>query len=268
MKITKIAFFQGWNLEKSGMMLCFSLVSLSIPLMPSLTHQKYPGHEPLSPLPPVTLEENQTGRSPGQSSHPESLNLAQGDEMAYLSQLEALIIREMNQARANPRDYADQLEALKPYYEGRLFRRPGEIPIRTQEGLSAVNEAIRALRAMDPKPSLRPSRGMSQAARDLVEDQGPRGGTGHIGGDRSTPFERMNRYGRWRGSAAENISYGPDTAEQVVLQLIIDDGVPDRGHRENIFNPGFRWTGVACGPHATYGQICVMVYANDYEERN
>lgn len=99
--------------------------------------------------------------------------------MPYLSQLEAQIIREMNQARANPGNYANKLENLKNYYNGKLFQPPGETPIRTQEGIIAVDEAIYALRAMDCKPSLRPSRGMSQAAADLVQDQGPRGETGH-----------------------------------------------------------------------------------------
>ncbi len=187
--------------------------------------------------------------------------------MAYLSQLEALIIREMNQARTHPGEYANQLETLKNYYQDRLFQRPGETPVRTQEGISAVNEAIHALKTMDPKPALRPSPGMSQAAADLVKDQGPRGATGHLGSDRRTPFDRLNRYGRWGGSAAENISYGPDTAEQVVMQLIVDDGVSSRGHRENIFNGELRWTGVACGPHEKYRWMSVIVYAKQYDEQ-
>ncbi|MCT7985346.1 hypothetical protein NG796_18905 [Laspinema sp. A4] len=59
---------------------------------------------------------------------------------------------------------------------------------------------------MDSQPTLRPSRGISQAAADLVQDQGPRGGTGHTGSDRSTPFDPLNRYRPWCRGAADPIS--------------------------------------------------------------
>ncbi len=65
----------------------------------------------------------------------------------------------------------------------------------------------------------------------------------------------------WTGSIGENISYGPDDGREVVLQLIIDDGVPDRGHRANIFSPGFRLAGVVCGPHPKFRTICVIDFA-------
>jgi uncharacterized protein YkwD len=47
----------------------------------------------------------------------------------------------------------------------------------------------------------------------------------------------------------------------------VDDGVSDRGHRDNLLDP--RWTvaGVACGPHREYEQMCVMDYAAKYAER-
>jgi hypothetical protein len=45
---------------------------------------------------------------------------------------------------------------------------------------------------------------------------------------------------------------------------LVDDGVPDRGHLKNIMDKAFGKTGVAIGPHKTYGTVCVMDFAGGY----
>ena len=192
--------------------------------------------------------------------------LAMEGNMNYLSALEQGIIAEMNRARTNPNAYSAKLVELKQYFDGKTIRRPGEIGIITQEGVSAVNEAIDFLRSARPVSALSASRGMSLGARDHVSDQGPKGALGHTGSDGSQPWDRVNRYGEWQISVGENISYGPNTAERVVMQLIIDDGVADRGHRTNIFKPDFAVTGVACGDHTKYRIMCAITYAGGYVE--
>jgi uncharacterized protein YkwD len=190
------------------------------------------------------------------------------DKADYLSLLEKEIVRELNMARLSPRDYASLLEKWKPYYNGKLLKVPGEVAIKTKEGVSALNEAIRSIRSMNPVPRFRLSKGMSLGARDHVKDQGSSGSTQHKGRDGSQPWDRVNRYGTWQKIIGENISFGHNRARNVVMTLIIDDGVPDRGHRKNIFNSDFRVTGVACGPHSTYKTICVITFAGGYQEKN
>ena len=83
---------------------------------------------------------------------------------------------------------------------------------------------------------------------------GPKGLTGHSGTDGSSPFDRMNRYGKWGGTAGENIAYGDSNGKEYMVQLYIDDGVANRGHRVNILTPGFKLTGRAVCSHKGYGQ--------------
>ncbi len=197
----------------------------------------------------------------------EEKKISSPSDIPYLTALEKGVVDEYNLARTNPKKYAEFLAEYKKYYNGPYRDIPGEIRIVTNEGLEAVDEAIRFLQSASPCPPLSPSRGMSKAAKDHVNDIGPKSIVGHLGSDRSTPFIRMNRYGTWQKTAGENISFGKRSAREIVIQLIIDDGVPSRGHRKNIFNCKFNRIGVAFGPHGRYGSMCVQTLAGEYIEK-
>ena len=77
----------------------------------------------------------------------------------------------------------------------------------------------------------------------------------------------MNKFGQYVGWAGENIYYGRGGARSIVCALIIDAGVSGRGHRKNIFSPNYGVAGVANGPHAAYGSMCVIDFAAQYVER-
>jgi uncharacterized protein YkwD len=161
----------------------------------------------------------------------------------------AQVLRELNLARTAPQAYADILAA----------RMGGT---RNPSLARSVNEAVRFLRKARPLPPIALSGGMSLAAELHVAKQGSRGGRGH-----GNPWSRMGRYGQWLGTAGENIHYGSGDARRIVCALIVDHGVSGRGHRKNIFNPGFRVAGIAVGGHATYGSMCVMDFAGGFIER-
>ena len=186
---------------------------------------------------------------------------------AFLSTLEAEVLEEINLARTNPREYARYLEERLAWFDGRLMRAPGSrVALETREGPTAFREAILVLRRMRPVARVGASRGMSAGARDHVRDQGRSGATGHSGRDGSGAAERVSRYGTWMQGLSENIAYGPPTAREVVIGLIVDDGVASRGHRANLFDPAIRVVGIACGDHARFRRMCVIVHANGYTE--
>jgi len=181
--------------------------------------------------------------------------------------LEQGIVREVNLARTNPGAYASWLKEQRPFYRGNQLRRPGETPIRTKEGLAAVDEAVRWLEKQRPVGALGVSKGLSLAARDLTAAQGAAGGFGHTGPDGSSPSDRIERHGRWESVIGENIAYGQRTARDVVAAFIVDDGVPGRGHRKNLFNAAFHVMGVDCGPHTTYRVTCAITFAGGFREK-
>jgi uncharacterized protein YkwD len=187
---------------------------------------------------------------------------------AYLSPAEREVLHELNLLRSNPKAYA--LHVIEPtlkYYEGRYYKHPGQVPVITDEGKKAVLECIKVLKSTPSLPLFSPSEGMTKAARDMVEDQSTSGSTGHKGSKGDSPFDRMNRYGKWMELAAENIDYGNASARDIVMALLIDDGVESRGHRKNLLNPKLLRVGIATGFHATYNYMCVIDFAGDYTEK-
>ena len=170
---------------------------------------------------------------------------------------ELQVLTALNAARTDPAAYAAGLKRYRTYFHANLLRYPGEgADVETEEGVAAVDEAIGFLNHQAPLVPVESAPLFVASARDLVADQA-QGGAGHESSDGSSPADRARRHGG--GSyVAEVIAYGPIDAADVVRQLIVDDGVPDRGHRSIIYSPELRFAGVACGPHREYGTVCVI----------
>ncbi|MCA1850181.1 MAG: CAP domain-containing protein [Acidobacteria bacterium] len=188
--------------------------------------------------------------------------------VGFLSKLEQEVIDEMNLARTEPQKYAAFVEEYKKNYDGNRLTLPGrKKAIVTNDGIAAVDEAINFLRAQTPLPPLTIARGVCLAAKDHAVDLSTKGVQGHRGSDGSTPNARVDRYGRWDIAIGETIVYEVGAAREMVIALIIDDGVPNRGHRRNIFDSNHRVTGVSVSEPATYGSKCVIDYVGGFKEQ-
>lgn len=238
-------------------------------ILPILLSDGYLDRQPRREL--LDPNDRAAGVACGTHSDKESVcSIVTTKEFKYLSDLERKIIEETNKLRSNPAAYAEQLVAFKSYYDGNKIQLPGWVnPLTVEEGKSALEEAIADLQDARPVPVLTPVEGLAIGARDHAIDLGSNGLVGHIGTDGSQPIDRMNRYGTCSGICGENISFSDNTLSEArwhVMQLIIDDGVPNRGHRKALLNPEYQMTGVACTTHTAYGETCVMTYAAEYEE--
>jgi uncharacterized protein YkwD len=165
--------------------------------------------------------------------------------------LDAGVLHELNLARTHPQAYARALQdaAARSRASG------------AYDDPAAFHEAVDFLRRQRPLPPLAADRALGAAALSHAAYQGRQGGFGHVGARGESLGERLRRHGAFASLMAEDISYGYASPREVVLQLIVDSGVPSRGHRANIFNPAFREAGVACGPHRVYGAMCVVDFA-------
>lgn len=187
----------------------------------------------------------------------------------YLSEIEKDVILEMNKARTNPKKYAELyiVPFAKKFRSDGTYMKNGVIML-TREGVAAVNECIEEMSERKPVGILRPEKGLALAAQSHATSQAQAGGYGHEGTDGSSPFTRIEKYGVFH-TAGENISYGCKTAREIVLQLLVDDGVQNRGHRKNLFNPAFTQTGVGYADgHKVYKAECVITYADGYKEKS
>jgi hypothetical protein len=132
------------------------------------------------------------------------------------------------------------------------------------EGEDVFNEAINYLKNLRPLPPFQWEEALAQSAQEHVDDIGPKGLLLYQSSDGTEPEERITKYGEYKDSLGENIDFGPNDAIGVIVSLTLDDGEEERPHRDNLFKNDYKKIGIACGPHQTEFQMCVMDLAYDF----
>lgn len=181
---------------------------------------------------------------------------------ASADDFEREVIAEINAARTDPQGAARDLRQLRSRYgRDNSYALPGsETLIMTREGVRALDEAIAFLDRQPRLPPLDASPLLARAAADHSDEQRRSGATGHASASGATPSDRVVARGGGR-YVAETIAYGAGDPFDVVVQLIVDDGVSDRGHRKVIFDPALRFAGAGCGRHPAYTRMCTIDFA-------
>ena len=171
----------------------------------------------------------------------------------------------LNNFRKNPKELAKKLELLRTYLDTQtnILSEPNKIQIQMVEGDNVFKEAISFLKSIKPLPPLEWDQNLYSSAQEHVNDIGPKGLLLYQSSDGTEPEVRINKYCNYE-SLGENIDFVPNDAMGVIISLTLDDGEEQRPHRENLFKDGFNKVGIACGPHQTEFQMCVMDFAGDY----
>ena len=136
------------------------------------------------------------------------------------------------------------------------------------EGDGVFKEAIQFLKSLPSLPPLIWDENLCKSAQEHVNDIGPKGLLLYQSSDGTEPEDRIAKYGNYSESLGENIDFGPNDAMGVIVSLTLDDGEEQRPHRENLFKEDYHKVGIACGPHETEFQMCVMDFAFDFQPLN
>lgn len=102
---------------------------------------------------------------------------------------------------------------------------------------------------------------ISKISKAHATDMGSRGKVGHNSSDGTTFDKRLRQKAKAGGAIGENCDYGNEKPIDIVMSLLIDDGIESLGHRKNILEPRFKWIGIAIEPHKKYRISCVMDFA-------
>ena len=172
----------------------------------------------------------------------------------------------LNQFRSNPRQLAYHLEKIKKYLDKNtnILSEPDKIKIQMIEGEKVFADAIKYLRKLPSLPPLEWDDFLAKSAQEHVNDIGPKGLLTYESSDGTEPEKRITKYGNYWENLGENIDFGLNDEIGVIVSMTLDDGEKERPHRNNLFINDFKKIGIACGPHQTEFQMCVMDFAYEF----
>lgn len=201
---------------------------------------------------------------------------AQKNEQLLLRKKEAInsanvssaVLDEINTARQKPQQYIAYLEEYRERFSGSNVKNSDGKTLRTIEGVAVIDEAIAFLKTLAPVEPLQITEGLVKAASLQLNDLSINPFINHTGADGSSFSERIKRFGSTRGKLGENIAFGKNNAREIVLMWIIDDGIPSRLHRKNLFNSEFKQAGTAYDKGSDDKGLCVLTLAAEFSEKD
>ena len=166
-----------------------------------------------------------------------------------LTKLEKDIILELNKARSNPPQYANE-------YITELMNKCKKGKVKFNEGLPVVEECYKFLIKQEPMPLFYPETGLNLSAGLSLKET-------KTGNENSSATDKMELFGTRKGCWGELTRYVNTNAKDFVANLLINDGSPDRGMREILMDPYYTKIGIAISPGRN--SLCVINVAVFYE---
>ena len=176
---------------------------------------------------------------------------------------------ELNNLRKNPKSYIPLIELeMKSLKKNNILKkRDSNLQIQTVEGKDAYIESINFLQNQEGVPPVKEESRLNSAALDLVKDIGTRGVVSHQDQYGQYVSERIEKYCEWDYSASELIEVSSKNPQDILISLIVDDGLKNRPDRMTLFNPAYSYVGISCGMHSEYEIVTVIVFTGSIRQK-
>ena len=183
------------------------------------------------------------------------------------------LVAAISAARLDPAALAKCIRARLAAFKGKDYFPPehgGKVAVATKEGKAAVEDALAFLAKQAALPAITEPEdelaltGLRLSCEDHLVDRGTLGLVGHTGADGSSAAERVSRYGSLSGATGECLWFGRKSAsaQRIVEDLVVDDGVLNRGHRLCIFEPRYAVAAAHLGEHRVFGKMAVIEFVS------
>lgn len=174
-----------------------------------------------------------------------------GFKTAYLNADEKEVVLLINLARHNGSVFWDSI-ALPYIKEHELkessYTRSLKVDLQKAKGLQA----------------LYPNEQLFEVAKRHATASGKQGSLGHDS-SAGTFKSRMNPLKSNFRLVSENCDYGSEKAIDILMNLLIDEDIPDVGHRKNILDERMNSVGNSTQPHRKYQYTNVQVFGQKTE---
>ncbi len=166
-------------------------------------------------------------------------------DIAYLTKNEKEVIFYLNLVRSNPKLFEQTY--LKNYLDTAAIERTPN-----------VESLIAELKTMVPVKILSPQFDLFEVAKNHATEMGIYGKTGHIN-IKGESFEvRGAKLSQKYKSVMENCQYGYNKGLSIVIDLLIDEEIPDFSHRKSLLSNNIKYVGAVIRKHKVYNYNCVI----------
>ncbi len=171
-------------------------------------------------------------------------------DVTYMNAEEKRVVFYTNLVRLNPQLFLKTY--VIPYVDSAKMRHD-----------KYVTSLIKDLEKAKASDAFAPMNDLYGEAKNHAGDMGKSGNIGHNTSKGENFQKRIVTLKKTYTVVFENCQYGYDKALDVVMDLLIDEGITDYGHRKALLNSSLQYVGVSFQKHKKFKWNCVMVMGGE-----